>query len=244
MLHAIPFFEKVGTYECSYKGNWSPCTQKEICVDQSGIEYRPITSGEFYIQNWVSQLDLLCEEKYRIGLIGSSFFIGLLVGLPFIPYLADRYGRKPVFTGAMIASLIFQLGITFSTNLNFTLVCLNGCGLLYSARFIVGLSYAEELMAPRYKQTVISTNWLFSASTVFIIPLILLFITNNLQFINALGLVQLAFALAIVPWYIPESPKYYYENDRFDDARKSMSQIAGKNGLKLSEIKFDREHHD
>ena len=58
------------------------------------------------MDNWVEKLDLVCESDARIGLIGSSFFIGLFCGLFIIPKSADVYGRKAVFNCVMIMSLV------------------------------------------------------------------------------------------------------------------------------------------
>ena len=38
-----------------------------------------------YLDNWVEKLGLLCETKERIGMLGSAYFIGILIALPFVP---------------------------------------------------------------------------------------------------------------------------------------------------------------
>ena len=67
--------------------------------------------------NWVPKFDLLCEEKYKIGLLGSMFFVGVIVGTLFIPALADAFGRKLVVIITVVVALIGQLGLIVTNNL-------------------------------------------------------------------------------------------------------------------------------
>jgi hypothetical protein len=46
---------------------------------------RPNVTDHEYIENWVEKLDLLCESKDRLGLLGSAFFAGILISLVIIP---------------------------------------------------------------------------------------------------------------------------------------------------------------
>lgn len=45
-------------------------------------------------------MDLLCLEPFKIGLIGSMYFIGVVLSSVIAPPLADAYGRKYVFFGS------------------------------------------------------------------------------------------------------------------------------------------------
>ena len=107
IFHALFFLEKLNKYECKKADLWVPCTQHEICHNVKNTIFRAIKSDEFYLDNWVEKLDLVCEPDTRIGYIGSAFFAGLLMGLAFIPTISDKYGRRPVFNGCLIASVIF-----------------------------------------------------------------------------------------------------------------------------------------
>ena len=59
---------------------------------------------------------MLCESKPRIGLIGASFFIGILVASTVVPvgFLADRYGRKWVFVITLLVLAIACIGFIFA----------------------------------------------------------------------------------------------------------------------------------
>jgi len=46
---------------------------------------------------------MVCEPKDRQAMIGSSYFLGLVIGYMMIPRLADTYGRKVVFVATMFS---------------------------------------------------------------------------------------------------------------------------------------------
>lgn len=46
---------------------------------------RPNTTDPEYLDNWVQKLDLLCESKERLGLLGSAYFVGVLTAMIIIP---------------------------------------------------------------------------------------------------------------------------------------------------------------
>jgi len=87
---------------------WKPCTRAEIC--SQGLDhdhYHPVPDDET-IDNWTTQekFDTLCEPKYKIGLLNSIFFAGVVSSVLVIPILADKYGRKPVVITAVCLQII------------------------------------------------------------------------------------------------------------------------------------------
>ena len=93
----LAFLEKEpDRYEChdAQTDEWRECGVDEICnnnLDKS--EYRPVHDDE-YIDNWVEKYDLTCESKFKIGLLGSCFFLGVVSTLLVYPPISDKYGRK------------------------------------------------------------------------------------------------------------------------------------------------------
>lgn len=84
---------------------WTPCKKREICENSyTHDQYHADTNDSEYIDNWVEKFELLCEPKYKIGLIGSMYFIGVITTLTFVPLLADMCGRKGPFIITLIVS--------------------------------------------------------------------------------------------------------------------------------------------
>ena len=116
-LQGLGFLEKEAKrYECYHDpeegqsyGEWRECSKEEICEKgYSSDHYRPSPDDSEYVDNWVpsEKLNLLCEPKYKVGLLGSAFFIGGLVCVLTAPPLADTFGRQIVFIIVLILSIV------------------------------------------------------------------------------------------------------------------------------------------
>ena len=122
ILFGLSFLEKEPKrFECRDQdtGEWKSCSKEEIC--SKGLpkeDYRVDTSDDEYFDNWVEKYDLLCEPKMKIGLIGSMYFIGLIVFISFVPPLADRFGRRWIFITTLTVSIFAQLGLILTYDLN------------------------------------------------------------------------------------------------------------------------------
>ena len=85
--------------------------------------FRPIKSQSQYLNNWAMKLHLVCRPYYEIGLIGSSFFFGLMIMIVPIPMLGDRFGRKYVFVVTVIVTIVVQIMLMFVNNYNDAIAC-------------------------------------------------------------------------------------------------------------------------
>lgn len=86
---------------------WKECSKNEIC--EKGIphdQFKIRKDEDDYLDNLVEKLDILCESKFKIGLIGSMYLIGVIASLVSFPILADKCGRKFPF-GLMILVSVF-----------------------------------------------------------------------------------------------------------------------------------------
>lgn len=95
VIYGIGFLEKEPKhFECQEDGEWKDCDKEYICENQlSKDQYKPVVDDQV-LDNWVDKFDLLCEPWYKVGLIGSMFFLGVVVSVTFVGLLADQYGRK------------------------------------------------------------------------------------------------------------------------------------------------------
>lgn len=62
---------------------------------------------------------MLCESKYRVGLLGSCYFVGCFSTILVLPVLADIYGRAIVFNVVMIGTAIVQFTLMLTYSLDF-----------------------------------------------------------------------------------------------------------------------------
>lgn len=96
ILYTLDIFELMPQFNCIIDGKPTEfCTNDQICKGQSTpqINYTIDYSNSTSLHNWVEPLDLICVKGGLLGLIGSSFFIGLCVSTLVVPPLADKIGR-------------------------------------------------------------------------------------------------------------------------------------------------------
>lgn len=68
----------------------------------------------------------MCVPKWKIGLLGSSYFIGWVLTLLWIPRLADIYGRTKLIQIAMIIDFILFTILLMSKSLNLSIAIMFG----------------------------------------------------------------------------------------------------------------------
>jgi hypothetical protein len=95
--YSIPYFELLPAFECYDKetAKWQECFPDDFCHKE--VEWRYNYEDEKSLHNWVEKLHLECEQPYKIGLIGSSYFIGFSCTVFWVPSLSDVYGRSTIY---------------------------------------------------------------------------------------------------------------------------------------------------
>lgn len=132
-----------------------------------------------YIDNWVEQYDLLCEPRWRIGLIGTIYFIGMMVTLLLDPWLADMYGRKWNVVANYALFMFAVLGVMLGHNLETLYTCMFVCGATFAGRVIVAINFLLEFITERNKQFVTFLKLALGSAIVMIFTLIFQFGTRH-----------------------------------------------------------------
>lgn len=115
----------------------------------------------------MTKLDLICEEPYLIGLIGSISFISLSLGSIALSKAIDKYGRKSTVLSTGLIALVGLLILQFSgKNNNLTLIyaITFALGFVYITRQSVCYLHAVELMEQQHKMHVSTFSFMFSGS--------------------------------------------------------------------------------
>lgn len=81
-------------------------------------------------------MNLYCESHFKIGLIGSLYFLGFVLSGGIL-MLADWYGRRIISIIGTIASTIFIFMLYFATSINqiYVLIFLTGITIFRSYSF-------------------------------------------------------------------------------------------------------------
>ena len=91
-------------------GQFSSCTKEEICLADVRPFYKVDTSYEYYLNNWIVQMDLVCHAVGTIGLMVTLYFVGFACG-GLLYTLPDKLGRKKAL---LIGCLLSALGQTIA----------------------------------------------------------------------------------------------------------------------------------
>ena len=91
------------------------------------------------------ELDLICYQKYQIGLMGAFLFIGQAIGAIFLTHWTDIYGRKKtmILHGSLYAILIMLC--TYATNITQIYIYIFCIGLLFVPRSSCIFTYIMEI---------------------------------------------------------------------------------------------------
>ena len=96
------------------------------------------------MNNWVQKFDMLCESQARIGLLGSFYFVGMVIGLTFVPKISDIIGRRKPLMMTMLLSGLAQTGFICCTSIDLAFFFMLLLGITFAGKYVVGLSYMLE----------------------------------------------------------------------------------------------------
>lgn len=97
----------------------------------------------------VVQLNFECAPKWQLGLIGSIFLVGIVVGCSTVTKFGDYYGRRPVYLMGLILNFVLVGILIISKNAIIAYVCLFFLGVSITARYFVGYTYNMEFQPKR-----------------------------------------------------------------------------------------------
>ena len=182
-------------------------------------------------------MDLLCVDKYLIGLTNSMFFIGVIISCLVIPPLADAYGRKVPFLASIGITVLVYLALIFTTNLYVAYVMIFILGLSFAGRMVVGVNYALEFFLTKAQNPALLTFMLGLNIHKLIINCWFQFIDKSVVGMLALYIVLATVLLLVLWWLVPESPKWLYVNFQFERSRRNLLPVARYNEVPQQQIK-------
>ena len=166
-----------------------------------------------------------------IGAFVAATFSGLFVGTFFLSFLADRYGRRAIFTFAL-------LGYTAAS---VVMACQTSSSGLLLWRFIAGIGIGVEIITIDAYITELVPSWMrgrafaVNQAVMFIAVPIVAFLSWWLVPLSPFGVdgwrlvVLIGAAGSMVIWvlrlYVPESPLWLARNGQADEADKIMRRL-------------------
>ena len=186
----------------------------------------------------MEKLGLLCESNERLGMLGSAFFVGIIMGMFIVPQMADIWGRKLIFVLTMILSLIGQAGLIWSQSLNLSAAYILVLGASFPGKNVVGLNYLLELYPEKKHTKIVTYQMAVDCLALLLIALGYEYVSRNWVWLQFVGLGGTSFALLVSAFLLPESPKFLYVWNRFEESRKALFYIASFNSSKFTGTPF------
>src|SRR3954470_10720665 len=166
-----------------------------------------------------------------IGAFVAATFAGLFVGTFFLGFLADRFGRRAVFTFALLFYSAASVIMAFQTTPEGLLLWRFIAGIGIGVEIITIDAYITELVPSRMRGRAFAVN----QSVMFIAVPIVAFLSWWLVPLKPYGLdgwrwvVLIGVAGSMVIWvlrlYVPESPLWLARHGRGDEADKIMRRL-------------------
>ena len=179
----------------------------------------------------IEQFDLYCAPKWKIGMLGAMFLVGINLGCLTIARLGDVYGRKPIYKLGFFMNLFISIAMLFMRSEVLAYATLVVFGMSITARYYVGYSYNIE-MAPKSHQPIVSTLMFLCESLVFIcVCLYFMWVSNDWIYLQIPNIGCTILGIAFL-YTMPESPRFLLSQHRYEKARAVFGKIAVRNGLK------------
>ncbi|KAJ6645244.1 Solute carrier family 22 member 8, partial [Pseudolycoriella hygida] len=182
----------------------------------------------------VNDWKITCSENlWRLALIGTLHFAGIVVGSGVFGILADKFGRRLIFIFCILFMSITGIGqalskdyITFSV---FAFLNAFGTSGVYPLAFIIGV---EMVGARKREMSGIVLNYFYAVGEA-LVGLIAWLCGDWVIVQYAVSAPPLLFALYY--WIIPESIRWLLARGETVKAAKIIKKAAKVNGIKLSD---------
>lgn len=161
------------------------------------------------------------------GLLGSSVFVGVFIGVLISGKISDNFGRKPSFIIGSVISTIFAILSAFSFNISSLLVFRTLFGLGIGIMQTPSTAMATEIAPKKWRIYILNANAVFfvlGEVTAVTVGRNVLDIENGWRILLAVVGVISLFS-TIVSLFILESPRYYIASKQYEKAFSTLEQI-------------------
>ncbi|KAL1442258.1 hypothetical protein MTO96_030885, partial [Rhipicephalus appendiculatus] len=200
-------------------------------------DYDPVEARRSARSYW----DLVCQRSWLLPLGNGVFMSGALIVVPFMGYLADTEGRKPVIVISSFVLMMSAIGSCFAEAYSAYLALIFVNSACASTVHIVTIILLFEVSPVQYR-----TFYAGLGSSVGVVFVELLFIVLTAVHIGWFPLLLLVVAptllLLSVTFTVYESPMWLLTMSRLKEAEEVIYVAAKANGMPRTRTKqaFDR----
>lgn len=177
----------------------------------------------------MTDLDLICEEPIKIGLLGTICFISFSIGSILLTNQADIRGRKTTtLTTGYITAICIMLFIYLELNLQIIYILIFIYGCVYNVRSSVAYLHNSELLESHARMNMGTCIFSFSGLLQAFSAYWFWYTKDQTTYLTLLAIVLFS-ALTCLTFFIPESPVYLLERQNFSELRQCLLTIGSFN---------------
>eukprot|EP00349_Pseudokeronopsis_sp_Brazil_P003269 CAMPEP_0202961014 /NCGR_PEP_ID=MMETSP1396-20130829/5117_1 /ASSEMBLY_ACC=CAM_ASM_000872 /TAXON_ID= /ORGANISM="Pseudokeronopsis sp., Strain Brazil" /LENGTH=342 /DNA_ID=CAMNT_0049680571 /DNA_START=163 /DNA_END=1191 /DNA_ORIENTATION=+ len=236
IINNLTFYLMQPDYICSNERGQYHCSVQEACKNLNAdvpefkvsINWNNGTS----LHNWIQDFDLMCAPSYQIGLIGTTYFLGIVLGNIFLARLGDVYGAMPLTRIALVITLVIVFLLMF---------VVRSLASLYFLLFVFGLFNCWRAFCPfLYAQEIVLQEDSKLVGSIFLCMTTIPSITYSIYFQSmskdwfyaTLFYFTLLLIATCISFYLPQSPRFFASKLQFEEAKRSLNFIAKMNRKK------------
>lgn len=185
-----------------------------------------------YKDTLVTELDLVCDNKWWPSTSTSLFYVGSLFGNVLFGFIADKYGRRTSFFILLFMEVTISIITSFSPNYVVFTVLRTLNGTTFPALFQIPFILCLEIMGPGYRT--------FAGMMICLFFAVALMILAGLAYIfNSWFSLALVTSVPFVSlfsywWFVPESPRWLLSYGRINEAEVIIQSIAKWNKKEIA----------
>ncbi|CAG9805518.1 unnamed protein product [Chironomus riparius] len=183
------------------------------------------------INDWPSEMTCT-ENEWKLALIGTSNFAGVMMGSAVFGLIADLYGRQPTFIFANIFMVFTGIGqaLSISYTMLFIFTLLNSAGTT-GVYFSVFVLIIEMLDKKKRELSSVLLNYMFAIGGV--MAGVIVYFERNWRHLT-LWIAAPPIIFIFEYWFVPESLCWLLSNKLYSRAYKIVQKAAKDNKKELS----------
>ncbi|GBM57804.1 Organic cation transporter protein [Araneus ventricosus] len=193
----------------------------------------PCDSWEYddtvYVSTLLSKFNMVCDKGWLVSISKSVFISGYFVSNTLFGYLSDKFGRRPVLAISDAVAVVAAIICAFSISYPMFLVCR-----FFIAAGVMGMDTTAfvllmEIVGPKYRS-------MYGMGSHFGWDLGYLVLPGLAWLLRDWFKIQIVITLPCVLllsswWLLPESPRWLLAHGKTDEALKTLTKAAKRNGM-------------
>ncbi|XP_060789370.1 solute carrier family 22 member 15 isoform X2 [Neoarius graeffei] len=204
-----------------------PEHQIDAVTQSRGDVTRTVTFNKD-VSSIVTEWYLVKQDAYKVGLAGSLFFVGVLVGNVLFGPLSDKIGRKPVFLISLFLEILFAYSSALAPSYELFALSRLMVGMMNGGMGLVCFILTQEYVGKAYWALTGTITSMTFATGIALFALLGYYIRSWRTLAtaaNSPGVLLFLFCITL-----PESPRWLYSRGRTAQAEKVLKDFAYRNG--------------